>query len=1586
MSSKEKKKARKSALEKLASIKRGEGSFHGDDDDDENDDRVYDELNEDEYKQVVNSRRDMDDFVVDDEGLGYADDGEDFFNGVDEEAEYPEEFENDQEEQGHASKKRKKYRSEDLVGNNSVSSMLRKQQQTQRKEVLRQPKSSKHNKIEEDNRRRDTDFDSILDNLDSDEEDTKPRRRKVVSSGDSMTQYLRPANPFEAPKGSRTPKNYGSKTRTTESANGDVSIPNREASENQDEEDDDGDDLTNLTDEAPSIKARKKREEQQKQQEKSESGSNSSRAPQAGAHTVDDWVQEKMNSASASTGQREEYDALPEKPAASEANDDDNNETLRMYWLDMHEDYSNPGTLYLFGKTIVNHEYARRGDPRGWASICVQVNNLYRFFFVLPREKTSDGKNVAIMDVYHEVKQHLDKLLPSSEGTGFKSKPVKRKYAFEQLDVPREETTYLKVAYPACYPSLPGDLTGNTFSRIFGTRTSCMENFILKRDLMGPCWIEISSANICNLGVSWCKYEASVENSKSISCLQLPHEQMPPTPPLNVASMSLKTMVNPETGHHEVVMASIINHCRVSAEGPSQKQQGDIQFVTAVCQPNRNTPLPVDFKEAVSSLPSSLRENLRQMPNERALLSFILAWIVSRDPDVLVGHNIKGFDLDVFVQRTLHHKVPQWSRIGRLRRSNPPKSSSGVGGRDTFYGTLTSGRLLCDTYLTAKELLNSETSYALTPLVKSRLGKDRVNVDPVDIPLYYNSGKDTLWLANHTENDAWLSMELMFGLQVLPLTKQITNLAGNLWSRTLLGARAERIEYLFLHEFHRRKYIVPDKAAFGVKRGREDETGAVEPVSKGRAKAAYSGGLVLEPKKGLYDKYILLLDFNSLYPSIIQEYNICFTTVDRTIEKQDDDSETPGVPPLPRQTSDKSEKGVLPALIETLVNQRRSVKKSMKSATGTEYEQMDIRQKALKILANSMYGCLGFSHSRFFARSIAALVTSQGREILSNTVEVAEKKLGLDVIYGDTDSIMIYTNSTNYDEVIKMGNDVKKEINRLYRLLEIEIDGVYAMMLLLKKKKYAALVATPDPETGKLEYSMETKGLDLVRRDWCVLSKTVGQNILNIVLSREAKEDIVNRIHEELTALASKVRNGEISLSEFVITKGLNKNPKDYPDAKSQPHLQVALRLLNENKPVNVGDHVPYIVCKQTYSEYQHRLTNPEQTSEQNAATTETEKGNTSKSQKNKSPAERAFHPDEVERHSDILEVDYEWYLANQIHPPITRLCEPIEGTSSAQLALCLGLDPSRFSNTGHDTTSYDRPEDFVPESTLEDEERFSDAEYFIVVCTSCGKVQPFEGVSHRPLTLNKALSAGNRAKNSGLVCGATECDGIVTGAPPEASDAWFQLAQETTVKDPLDVDLYLSTSCLSSLVTNTTSEEHLRYCVSVLGNRLRMVIRSHIQAHMRGWLICDEYTCQLRTRNQSVFQQGTMCPRDSCAGHLTYEYPCKKLHNQLEYFHTLFDVNRTEQLASKKPDKYSPPSLSNNERHRFDEVLTQVKDILNVSAYHMVDSNEVFGYMKKLTNKRRPIQAHIQTSAGAPESNSTEGGGIGPLQAMSID
>lgn len=135
---------------------------------------------------------------------------------------------------------------------------------------------------------------------------------------------------------------------------------------------------------------------------------------------------------------------------------------------------------------------------------------------------------------------------------------------------------------------------------------------------------------------------------------------------------------------------------------------------------------------------------------------------------------------------------------------------------------------------------------------------------------------------NHCEADTYFIAAIALRVQMLPLTKVLTNLAGNSWARTLSGTRAERNEYILLHEFNRNKYICPDKIYGKAKAKIEEENPDVEEGVDVKKKDKFKGGLVFEPEKGLYDKFILVMDFNSLYPSIIQEYNICFTTVDRS--------------------------------------------------------------------------------------------------------------------------------------------------------------------------------------------------------------------------------------------------------------------------------------------------------------------------------------------------------------------------------------------------------------------------------------------------------------------------------------------------------------------------------------------------------------------------------------------------------------------------------------------------------------------------------------------------------------------------------
>ncbi|KAI9281846.1 DNA polymerase family B-domain-containing protein [Sporodiniella umbellata] len=1047
----------------------------------------------------------------------------------------------------------------------------------------------------------------------------------------------------------------------------------------------------------------------------------------------------------------------------------ENEDRLKMWWYDAYE-RKEKGYVYLFGK-ILNKSINK------YVSCCVTVKNIERNLFFLPRKFALDESGnttdiqVEATDVYDEV----SKLFSKTRITKYASKKVSRKYAFELPDVP-SESDYLKVLYSYEQPALTGNESGKTFSRVFGASTGPLEHFLIKRDIMGPCWLEVSNAQMSKTSETWCKVEITVDDPKKVNPLMDEYGNRPVhIPPLTIMSISLRTIMNSKKNANEIVAASalVCNGVQID-DTKSLDEQNKMRF--AVVRQLEGKPYPAGFLEMTTNEKKKAGGfSIQTERTEASLLNFLIARIHLCDPDVIIGHNFAGFDLDVLLHRMKTLNVQHWHRLGRLKRKNWPKLQTGAGGmgESTFQERMImSGRLVCDTYLASKDLIRSK-SYSLTNLAQSQLKIVREDIEFSKSEQYFDASEKLFHFLKHCSFDSYLTTYLMFKLQILPLTHQLTTLAGNLWSRTMTGARAERNEFLLLHEFHKAKYICPDKS-FGLKSGntasqaivqaaeQDDDEDAVKEASNvkksGRRKPAYAGGLVLEPKKGFYDRYVLLLDFNSLYPSIIQEYNVCFTTVDRSAYHEGaEKNEEEKVPDIPGESSPE---GILPKLLKTLVDRRRQVKNAMKGEKSeAKYTQLNIRQQALKLTANSMYGCLGFTYSRFYAKPLAMLITFKGREILQSTVNLAGG-LDMNVIYGDTDSIMVYTNQEDIQEVKKMGNLLRKKVNEHYKLLEIGIDGYFKHMLLLKKKKYAALLVE-EKDNGELVESVETKGLDLVRRDWCDLSHDVSSHVLNLILSDRERDDVVNEIHTYLEVIGERIRQGEIPLDKFVINKQLTKRPQDYADSKSQPHVQVALRMLLEGQNVKSGDTVPYVICNVD-----------EETSGDK-----------------KGSALRAYHPDDVVKKN--MQLDIEWYLHQQVHPPLTRLCSPIEGTDPARLAGCLGLETSRYRHITMGSEDNDQ-ELYTLDSKISDAERFKSSDPVSLICSRCDQEFAYSGI----------LRQSDATVECGLEC--TQCRQILNPAS-------------------------LKTQLLSN-------------------------IRRYINTYYKGWLVCDDSTCRNRTRMLSVF------------------------------------------------------------------------------------------------------------------------------------
>jgi len=465
------------------------------------------------------------------------------------------------------------------------------------------------------------------------------------------------------------------------------------------------------------------------------------------------------------------------------------------------------------------------------------------------------------------------------------------------------------------------------------------------------------------------------------------------------------------------------------------------------------------------------------------------------DPDIIIGYNICNFDFPYLLARAKHLKVngfDLWTRVKSVRCEAVPTniSSKQMGNRDSKATTI-NGRLQLD-LLQLVQRDHQLRSYTLNSVCAQFLNEQKEDVHHTMITELFNGSPESRRrLAVYCLKDAYLPQRLMDKLSCLENYTEMARVTGVPFNFLLSrGQQVKFVSQLFRKALEQ-KLVIPN----------------LHTDSSGEQ---YEGATVIEPTRGYYDVPIATLDFASLYPSIIQAHNLCYTTLLKKeaveslkLKKDEDYVVTPNGDLF---VTTKQRKGLLAQILEELLTARKQAKREL-AVEKDPFKKavLNGRQLALKISANSVYGLTGATIGKLPCLPIASSTTSYGRQMIEKTKDEVESKYTIangyshdaQVIYGDTDSVMVKFGTKDLAEAMKLGEEAAAFVSsKFIKPIKLEFEKVYFPYLLINKKRYAGLYWTNPDKYDK----MDTKGIETVRRDNCRLVQNVIETVLRMIL------------------------------------------------------------------------------------------------------------------------------------------------------------------------------------------------------------------------------------------------------------------------------------------------------------------------------------------------------------------------------------------------------------------------------------------------------------------------------------------------------
>nr|WP_218169035.1 MULTISPECIES: DNA polymerase II [unclassified Pseudomonas] len=509
------------------------------------------------------------------------------------------------------------------------------------------------------------------------------------------------------------------------------------------------------------------------------------------------------------------------------------------------------------------------------------------------------------------------------------------------------------------------------------------------------------------------------------------------------------------------------------------------------------------------------------------LLERLNVWLATHDPDAIIGWNLVQFDL-----RVLHEHAQRLNVPLLLGRGGDAMGWREHGSRNHYFAAA-AGRLIIDGIEALRSATWSFESFSLENVAQTLLGEGKSISTPYQRMDEINRmfAEDKPALARYNLKDCELVTRIFEKTELLKFLLERASVTGLPADRN--GGSVAAFTHLYMPLMHRQGFVAPNLG---------DKPPQASP-----------GGFVMDSRPGLYES-VLVLDYKSLYPSIIRSFLIDPVGLIEGLRHPEDSESVEGF----RGARFSRTRHCLPSIVAR-VSEGREVAKREHNAPLSQ---------ALKIIMNAFYGVLGSSGCRFFDTRLASSITLRGHQIMRQTRELVEAR-GYEVIYGDTDSTFVWLGSPHSQEdATRIGLDLVQHVNTWWRerlqnefglqsALELQYETHFSRFLMPtirgaeegSKKRYAGLVTRAD---GSEE--MVYKGLETVRSDWSPLARQFQQELYQRIFHRQPHQDYVRDY-------VRRTLSGELD-DLLIYRKRLRRQLGDY-ERNVPPHVRAA-RLADE--------------------------------------------------------------------------------------------------------------------------------------------------------------------------------------------------------------------------------------------------------------------------------------------------------------------------------------------------------------------------------------------------------------------------------------